>query len=281
MKLGVKLVHKTQDPEQWALRLAEKGYQAGECPLNAEASDADISLLRKMTKTHDLVVAEVGVWNSPLDRDPLIRQQSVDYCQQQLALADKVGARCCVNISGSRGPVRNGPDAQNFTEDTFALVVDTVRDIIDVVKPKRTFYALECMPFMVPDSIASYQRLIKAIDREAFAVHFDPVNMILTPRDYYHNGAMIQKFLQTFGHKIKSCHAKDVQIQPGFPVHIQEVRPGLGQLDYATYIREINKIDPNLPLIIEHLHTEEEYQQAFQYITEVENTKIAISPFSL
>ena len=266
MRLGGKLIANPNDPIAWAKSLVAKGYKAGVCPLTADASDQQVRLLLKTAKKHDLLIAEVGVWNSPLDRDPDIRRQSIDYCKAQLNLADRVGANCCVNISGSRGPVRNGPDKENFSEDTFALVVDTIRDIIDAVKPKRTFYALECMPFMIPDSIESYQRLIKSIDRKAFGVHFDPVNMLITPRDYYQNGVMIRNFIQTFGDKIKSCHAKDIQIQSGFPIRIQEVRAGLGILDYRTYIEEINKVNPNMPLIIEHLQSEEEYQQAAEYI---------------
>lgn len=269
MRLGGKLVDNPSDPIEWAKSLIDKGYTAGVCPLNAGASDQQIQLLHKTVKKHDLLIAEVGVWNSPLDRDPVIRQQSIDYCKAQLDLADRVGANCCVNISGSRGPVRNGPDKENFSDDTFEMVVDTVREIIDAVKPTHTFYVLECMPFMIPDSIESYQRLLKAIDRKAFGVHFDPVNMLITPRDYYDNGKMINAFLATFGDRIKSCHAKDIQIQSGFPIRIQEVQAGLGVLDYRTYIKAINKIDPNMPLIIEHLQSEEEYQQAAEYITQI------------
>lgn len=269
MRLGGKLIANPNDPLIWAESLINKGYRAGVCPLKADASDQQIELLLNTAQKHDLLIAEVGVWNSPLDRDPVIREQSIEFCKAQLELADRVNANCCVNISGSRGPVRNGPDKENFSDDTFEMVVDTVREIIDAVKPTRTFYVLECMPFMIPDSIESYQRLLKAIDRKAFGVHFDPVNMLITPRDYYDNGKMINAFLQTFGDRIKSCHAKDIQIQPGFPIRIQEVQAGLGILDYRTYIKAINKIDPNMPLIIEHLQSEEEYQQAAAYITQI------------
>lgn len=68
---------------------------------------------------------------------------AVAYCQERLALAEAIGARCCVNIAGSCGDSRGGPHPANLTDDTFALIVDTARAIIDAVRPTRTRFALE------------------------------------------------------------------------------------------------------------------------------------------
>ena len=59
----------------------------------------------------DIVIAEVGAWSNPISPDEGTRQQAIRHCQEQLALADRVGARCCVNIAGSRSPDWAGPDA--------------------------------------------------------------------------------------------------------------------------------------------------------------------------
>ena len=48
------------------------------------------------------VVAEVGAWSNPLSPDETTRTAAVELCKRRLALADRVGARCCVNIAGSR-----------------------------------------------------------------------------------------------------------------------------------------------------------------------------------
>ncbi|MCM8756987.1 MAG: hypothetical protein NC823_00715 [Candidatus Omnitrophica bacterium] len=61
----------------------------------------------------------------------------------------------------------------------FDLIVEVVRQIIDAVKPVRSYYTLETMPWMYPDSAESYQSLLQAVDRKAFAVHFNPVNLLL------------------------------------------------------------------------------------------------------
>ncbi len=52
-------------------------------------------------------------------------------------------------------------------------------------------------------------------------------------------------------------------------VHLEEVRPGLGKLDYRTYLRELAKFDEDMPLMLEHLKSEDEYQLAADYILSI------------
>jgi sugar phosphate isomerase/epimerase len=52
----------------------------------------------------------------------------------------------------------------------------------------------------------------------------------------------------------------------GMVVHINETRPGLGCLDYPVLIRALNRLDPDMPLMMEHLENNSEYQLAAEYI---------------
>jgi sugar phosphate isomerase/epimerase len=122
---------------------------------------------------------------------------------------------------------------------------------------------------MVPDSADSYLELIRAIDRERFAVHLDVVNLVCSPQRYFGNAALIRECVAKLGPQIKSCHAKDVALADRLTVHLDEVRPGLGGLDYRMLLRELNGLDPDLPLMLEHLPNEPEYDQAASYVRSV------------
>jgi sugar phosphate isomerase/epimerase len=183
-----------------------------------------------------------------------------------LDLADRIGARCCVNIAGSRGEQWDGPAPTNLDADTFDLIVQTVRGIIDAARPVRTYYTLETMPWVPPDSADSYLRLVQAIDRPRFAVHLDPVNLINSPQRYYRTGELIGECFAKLGTHIRSCHAKDIRLSGKLTVHLDECRPGLGGLDYATYLRELSRLAPDTPLMLEHLSGGEEYAQAAEHI---------------
>jgi len=52
-------------------------------------------------------------------------------------------------------------------------------------------------------------------------------------------------------------------------VHFVEVVPGRGSLDYATYLKELTKLPVDAPLMIEHLKSADEYEEAKRYIQKV------------
>lgn len=268
LRLGGPIFEKTSDPEAWARAVKKLGYNAAYCPVGAETSEDVVKSYERAARDADIIIAEVGAWSNPISPDEEKRKAALEKCRRQLALADRIGARCCVNITGSRGTEWDGPAAENFTEETFEMIVETTRGIIDDVKPKRTWFALETMPWAYPDSADSYLRLIRAIDRDRFAAHLDPVNLICSPQRYYSNGKLIRECFEKLGPYIKSCHAKDIYLHPKLTTHLDEVRPGQGGLDYATYLKELSKLS-GVPLMIEHLSGAEEYRLAAEYIRSI------------
>lgn len=258
-------MEKYESPEQWIAILKRLGYSAAYCPVNNKQSDDVVNAYAAAAKKADIVISEVGVWNNPMDPDEAKRRQALEYCREQLALAERIGARCCVNICGSRGKVWDGPDKNNFTKETFDLIVETTRSIIDAVNPKRTFYTLETMPWAYPDSPDSYLDLIKAIDRKTFAAHLDPVNLVCSPQRYFGNGALIRECFAKLGSYIRSCHAKDIILQEKLTTHLDEIRPGLGGLDYGVFLKELSRLS-DVPMMLEHLSTADEYAQAAEYV---------------
>jgi len=266
MRLGGPVFESWGDPDGWTAALGRLGYSAAYCPVDASAGDDVIRAYAAAAEKAGVVIAEVGAWSNPLSPDGETRRAALAQCQKQLALADRIGARCCVNISGSRGSKWDGPHPDDLTEETFDLIVEATRSIIDAVKPTRAFYTLETMPWMYPDSPDSYLRLISAIDRSQFGVHLDPVNLVCSPKRYFNNAALLRECFSKLGPHIRSCHAKDIVLADRFMVHLDEVRPGLGALDYRTYLQALGSLHPDTPLMIEHLQTAEEYALAADYI---------------
>lgn len=269
MRLGGPVFGSYSTPEEWLALLRKYSYSASYCPVDSDADEETIKAYEKAANGAGIVIAEVGAWSNPLSPDEASRRSALEFCKRQLYLADRIGALCCVNIAGSRGEKWDGPCEKDLTEETFEMIVETVREIIDTVKPIRTFYTLETMPWMYPDSPDSYIRLIKAIDRKQFAVHLDVVNMINSPKRYFFNSEFIRECIEKLGPYIKSCHAKDVLMSESFNVHIDQVRPGVGRLDYRTLIKELEKVSSDIPLMMEHLDTEEEYNTAGEYIRSI------------
>ena len=256
------------DPLELARAARQLGYRAMQCPA-VELKDTErLRAIETAAKSEDVVIAEVSAFGfNMMARDPEERKKALDTMCEKLAIADEVGARCAVNISGFRGPdAQNRPHPENLNQVGFDLTVENVRHIVDAVKPKRAKFTVEAMSWIVPDGPDSYLDLIKAVDRTGFAVHFDPVNIINSPRRHFENGKFLEECFSKIGKWIMSCHGKDTLLAPASITHINEGRPGTGILDWKTFLRGVAALPQNPPIMMEHLQTQEEYLQARDYI---------------
>jgi sugar phosphate isomerase/epimerase len=255
---GRGLPHSPDDPRELARAHKAFGYRAAYCPeVNLRESDR-IAGIRAAFEDEDVLIAEIGSWRNLVTPDPAERKENIVYACERLAIADEIGVRCCVTYIGTvASGSEYGPHPDNLTETGFDACVETARKIIDEVKPRRAKFALEMMQWLIPDSPEIYLKLIQAVDRPAFGAHIDPVNLILTPRQFYDNGTLIQQCFALLGPWIASAHAKDITLRGELALHFDEIRLGLGALDYSTYLTELDRHPGGIPLMLEHLPDDE------------------------
>ena len=270
LRLGTPCFAKSDDPVELARWHRAAGYRAAYCPKTSLQDTDRIRALEQAFAAADVVIAEVGRWCNLLDPDPEKRKKNLAYVTEGLALADAIGARCCVDIAGSFNPdVWYGPHPDNFSPAFFDAAVENARAILDAVKPRRATFCYEMMGWTMPESVDRYLALIKAVDRPAFAVHLDPCNLINSPEKFYRNTDLLNECFDKLGPWIASCHAKDLSWVVEMNVHFREVRPGLGSLDYATFLKRLAALPDPPPLLIEHLKGEEEYAAGARHILNV------------
>jgi len=270
IRLGAPVFGMPQDPEGMALAHRKLGYRAAYCPgvpLNDKERIRDIAAA---FAKHDVAIAEVGRWVNLLDADPAKRAANLKTVTEGLALAEAIGARCCVDIAGSYNPESwFGPHPDNFSQRFFDETVENARKIIDAVKPRRARFCFEMMGWAIPDSPDAYLRLIKAVDRPAFGVHLDPCNLINSPYRYYDTTALLNECFDKLGPWITSCHAKDLTWDVEMNIHFREVVVGAGTIDFATYLKRLAALPGDAPLMIEHMKDVEEYDKSRRHLLDV------------
>jgi sugar phosphate isomerase/epimerase len=264
VRLGGPIYLKSTDPRELAREHRRLGYSAAYCP---PIKIEDAKAAREAYAAEKVAIAEVGAWKNMLDPNDDVRKANVAYVIERLALAEAVGARCCVDIAGSYNPkVWYGPHPKNLSKEFFDATVENCRKVIDQVKPKQTSFSIEMMGWAIPDGPDSYLKLIRAVDRKPFAVHMDICNGVNSPERFYHNREYIEDCFNKLGRWIASCHAKDLQWLPEMNVHFVEVIPGRGEIDYKAYLREVAKLPTDAPLMLEHLKNAAEYDEGRAYI---------------
>lgn len=266
MKLGGPIVERFDTPEAWAQCVLDARFAAVPCPVDCRAPMEEAREYVSQAERIGVTIAEVGVWRNPIAPDDEQRREALAYAKAQLAFADEIGANCCVNIVGAAGPRWDGAYPENYSEATYALIVDSIREIIDAVRPVRTYYTIEPMPWMVPDGPDAYVKLLRDVDRPRLAVHMDFVNMINSAPRCLFAEDFIDECFRKLGPYIKSIHAKDVLLEAPFTTMIREVAPGKGRLNYARVLRAIHTLGPTTPVLLEHLDSTQAYRDAYDHV---------------
>ena len=272
MLLGGTVAGYYTGPDEWEKLLIRSRFRAVTAPFTCRTSRKETDAYRSVCERNNVVIAEIGVWKNVLDPDPEAAKAALEFAKGQLALADDLGIACCVNIAGTAGTAGwDAADPSNFTDAAYDRVIAVIRDILDHVEPKRAFYCLEPMPWMVPDSPESYLQLIRDVDRPQFAVHMDFVNMINCPRRYLAPEQFIEKCFSMLGPMIKSTHIKDTRMHPmNLTTILEECSPGEGTLDFSAVLRIMDRcLDADAPVLLEHMTTFEEYAAAYDYLKSV------------
>ncbi len=267
MRLGGPIFLQSDDPGELAREHRRLGYRAAYTPA-VELKDTDrIKAIIKEFAAQDVVISETGAWRNIQDPDSEKRRANLAYGQERLALADELGAICCVDIAGSHSATFwAGPHPDNITGDFIDATVNNCRNLIDAVKPRRTKFTIEMMPFTFPSGPDDYLKLIKAVDRKSFAVHLDVCNVMNSPERMYNNARVIRECFDKLGPWIVSCHGRDLVWEDYVQVCLREVIPGRGQIDYKTYLTELSKLPAGAPLMLEHCQTAEEYDDGRRFV---------------
>lgn len=267
MYLGLSSSLKHSSPKEWAETHKALGLKSVVFPVDCNADEKLIEAYKEEAEKHGLLIAEVGIWRNTLAADMTEREKWIDYAIRQLKMADKIGAACCVNVVGTPyGPRWDGGYRQNFSQELWQLAVKMIQRIIDEANPVRTKFSIESMPWMIPSSPDEYLRLIKDVDRKEFGAHLDVVNMITSPERYFFNDKFLEECFSKLKGKICSCHLKDIRLKEEYTFQLQECACGQGTLDLELFAKLATAENAQMPMIIEHLSTDEEYLASLKYV---------------
>lgn len=267
MILGTSSPLQHNSPKEWASKHAALGLKAINFPVDYTAGEKVYMEYKEAAEKYGLIIAEVGVWKNTLAKDFAERQKWINYAIEQLKMADKIEAICCVNVAGTpHGPRWDGGYKENFSKETFNQTVAMVQQIIDTAQPKFTKYSIESMPWMIPTGPDEYLELINTVNRPQFAAHLDIVNMITSPQRFFFNEDFLDECFSKLSGKIVSCHLKDVLLKPEYTFQLEECACGKGSLNLRHFIELATKQNKKMPMIIEHLTTDQEYLKSIDYI---------------
>jgi len=269
IRLATRMVRKNKEaPEVTVRRLRAAGYTS----VNTQPSQWSLDELKDMRtalKKHDVTVFEVGAYDNIIHPDRAKRQQILSKIVGKFEDAENIGGSMVATVSGSCDPkYLINPHPENWTDKTWKLTVDSVRQILKDTAGMKVTLGMEAQVTTNIDGPAAHRRLIDDVGDDRCCVNLDPTNMI-SMATYFHTTEILNECFELLGESIMGCHAKDTFIIPNKQtVLVQEVCPGKGVMDYETFLAGMSHLKWPRALFPEHISAEE-YPIADAYIKEI------------
>ena len=220
-------------------------------------------------KKYDVTIYEVGGYTNLIHPDESILRKNLAGLAHCIEVAESVNCPMVGTIAGSRDPVNFfnvHPD--NWTDETWKILVKSIRQVLRDTSGMKAALGMEAQVTTTLDSPEAHKRLLEDVGDPRCVVNLDPVNM-MSLKDYYHTTELLNKCFDMLGESIMGCHSKDTFIWPDKQtVHVQEVCPGKGVLDFETYLVRMSRLEYPRPLEPEHI-ADDEYPEAKAYIEKV------------
>lgn len=195
----------------------------------------------------DVQIAVLGCYIHMIHPDKEKRKQELDRFKEHIRFARDFG---CSIVGTETGNVneKTGYTVDNFEEQPFLDVVDSVRELVEEAEKFGVIVAIEGginHPVHTPQKL---RRLLDHIDSPNVQVIFDPANF-LDPDNYHRQEEIFQEAMDILGDRMVIMHAKDFVIEDGW---IKMVPVGTGVLNYDAIFKLIKPKKPFINVLLEN-----------------------------
>lgn len=253
-----------------AERLMEMGLDGIMLGYDPNWSGTELEEARVAFESRGLIVAEVGYYCSIITPDEEVRRNNITKLKSAIKAADILGCHCVATISGSRDlRFHNAAHPDNWSAVAWQILIESCKEILEATENTGVKFCLEPTVRTNLNSVKALARIIEDVNHPNIGVVLDPVNLINIDT-YYQTTSLLNPLFDILRSRIVSAHAKDTLIEPTrLVLHINEAAPGKGNLDYYTFLRRMDELPMDTPLIIEHLGSDDEVKEAADFIYSV------------
>ena len=192
-----------------------------------------------------------GYWQCLIHSDETERKKAVRTVQEALRVAGDIGARGIDTGPGSMDPTGPwNPHPDNWSQRSREQLIKSLTECTKAAEDNQVYLSLEGHQLVVLENEDVTKEILDAVDSPWVRSDLDPANWI-TLKTVYRTGEALDRIFDVLGKHIVSGHAKDIILTNAHTLHLPTCAPGTGMLDFKTYIRRMEELDPEYPLITE------------------------------
>ena len=241
----------------WPIGRAERKY-AGVTHIDVDGlTQAKASEIRAACDRHGVAISGLGYYPNMLDPDPAVAEPAVAHFKKLLAAAPLLGVQ---TVNGFVGR-----DWTKTVDDNWPRFLAVWKPIVRLAEEHSVRIGIENCPMLFTrdewpggknlfTTPAIWRRAFADLDSEAFGLNYDPSHFVLQDMDPLSP-------LAEFKDRVFHLHAKDVKLDRAalddvgrfdFPLRWHQPRiPGYGEIDWARFLGEVQRVGYDGPLCIE------------------------------
>jgi sugar phosphate isomerase/epimerase len=212
------------------------------------------------------ITADVNLLTPELDK----RARNIRKLKNLLKVSHDLGCSYVVSEVGTYHPEHDWTDhTKNKTEEGYMEMLDIITDIVKHAYDYGATYLIEPFINNVIYSIEALQRLFSDINHKSLGLLMDPANLYDTEK-INDPDIFLNQIMDALGDKTRVAHVKDCCLAASEKaVHadldaseghtfrgvggIALPAAGLGVMNYNIYLERLYRVNPNMPIMIEHV----------------------------
>ncbi|MXZ74736.1 MAG: sugar phosphate isomerase/epimerase [Gemmatimonadetes bacterium] len=263
MRLGV-VGYVPGDPRAVTEEVLKKGLDLGVTSVcyhgSGEVLDAltteDCNRVNALYNKLGLELAQLGIGYREclFDPDGMTRDRIVKTIGRGIEAGRALMAHNVLIRTGSLNPAGSyDPTPENHEPGRLDVLIDTLTRVADKADEEGMTVVIETHVLTIMGSPEINRKVIEAVGSDRLRVVMDFVNHFQSLDQAYNSADRLNHIFDVMGPISTVSHIKDISVEPGFVLHMNEEVPGAGVLDLVTAVRRWEEIQPEGYMLVEHL----------------------------
>lgn len=205
----------------------------------------------------DLVQFALTYGECLFDPDPTVRESVIKRINRGLEIARQINAHSCLIRPGSLSPDGAWTSHRdNHLPESMERLINTLKPIAQKADAEGVTIIVETHAVSIMDSPETCKAVVDTVGLDSLRIVMDFVNHFQTLRQVYNSTDRLNHIFDVMGPIAPVAHVKDIKVENGLVLHINEEMPGEGELDLAHALRRFDGFYPDGYGLIEHLPME-------------------------
>ncbi len=189
--------------------------------------------------------------------DAAVREAAIASVQRGMATAASLNAHHylfrpgSLNLDGAWTSHRD-----NHLPESMERLIDTLKPIAEYAEQHELTLVMETHAVSIMGSPEICREVVERVSSDRLRIVMDFVNHFQTLLQVYNSEERLNHIFDVMGPVAPMAHIKDISVQNGLVLHLNEEVPGEGELALGVALQRFDELYPNGYGLIEHLPAE-------------------------